>query len=141
MDNLNEVFNMVPVEVVLPDGKSVHVVEPGDEEEDLIYSRARHYELSEVGSDALTIAMKILRESESPSAVKEIAGLIKALSETNKNLLSLHKDKYDARTAKGSSKSQTPTVGQAVQTQNNIIFQGSSKELNNFLKQDTTTKS
>jgi len=139
MDKLSEVFDMVPVEVITPDGKSVTVVEPGGEEEDHQYARARHYELAEKGSEALDIAMKIARETENPRSIEVLSGLIKNLSDVNKSLLSLNKDKYDARGAKTGKSTNQPTVGQAVQTQN-IIFAGSSKDLNKMIAEATLKK-
>lgn len=130
MNNLSDVFDMIPVEVILPAGKSITVVEPGDENADHLYARAKHYELAERGSEALDIAMKIAKETENPRAIEVLSGLIKSLSDVNKALLNLNKDKYEASSAK-----HTPghtSVGQAVQTQN-IIFAGNSRDLNKMI--------
>ena len=130
-DRLNEVFDITPVEVVGVDGKSVMISPEGAEDEDHIYARARHYELAEKGSEALDIALKILRESENPRAVEVLSGLIKSLSDVNKSLVTMNKDKADAKTAK-TGKGQAPALGATVQQQN-IIFAGSSKELNKLI--------
>ena len=75
--------------------------------------------------------MRVVREAESPAAITALSGLIKTMSDVNKNLLSLNKDKAEAKTAKAGQKT-GPNVGIAVQNQN-IIFAGSSKDLNKLL--------
>lgn len=131
-DELSKVFDVAPVEVITQNGESITAVPDGNEDEDHIYARARHYELAEKGSEALGIAMRVVRESESPQAIKELSGLIKTLSDVNKSLLTLNKDKAEAKTARG-GKSSTPTP--AVGTQNNTIFVGSSKDLNKLISE------
>jgi hypothetical protein len=131
MEKLEQLFDIRPVEVIHVDGTSELIVPEGSEDEDHTYARARHYELAEKGSEALDIAMRIARESENPRAIEVLSGLIKNLSDVNKALLTINKDKADIKTAKtgrGSS-----SVGTAVQTQNNIIFSGSSKDLNKLI--------
>jgi hypothetical protein len=129
-DNLAEIFEVTPVEVIDNNGVSLTVAPEGVEDEDHAYARDRHYELAEKGAEALLIAMKIVRETENPAAIKELSGLMKNLSEINKNLLNLHKDKADIQAAKGSGKTQ---VGTNVEQQN-IIFAGSSKDLNKLIQ-------
>ena len=128
---LENIFNLAPVEVITPDNKSITVVEDGSEDEDHLYARAKHYEISEAGSEAIGIAMRIARESENPRAIEVLSGLLKNLADVNKSLLTLNKDKADAKIAK-TGKGQGASVGTAVQTQNNI-FVGSSKDLNKML--------
>lgn len=131
-NNLSDVFDIEPykpIEVVNGNTSTI-VVQDGAEDEDLIYARARSYELIEKGSEALSICMRILQETEDPKVVDSLSKLIKELSTANKTLLLLHKYKADVKTAKGSkSESNTPTV----QTQNNY-FVGNSKSLNAHIK-------
>jgi hypothetical protein len=126
-DRLDEVFDVIPVEVVGTDGKTTVIPPEGDEDEDHEYARARHYELAQRGAEALEIAMKIARETESTKAIDSLSLLIRSLSEINKNLLNLNKDKAEAKTAKGTTSAAKGTVNQ------NIIFTGSSKELNKLI--------
>lgn len=134
MDKLSKIFDTAPVEVINATGQSVTVVPDGDEDADHIYARMRHYEIAEAGSEAIQIAMRIARESESPKAIEALSGLLKNLSEVSKSLVVINKDKYDAKGAKGGKGNGTGAqVGTAVQTQNNIIFAGSSKDLNKKL--------
>lgn len=141
MSKLNEIFELTPVEVVHPDDTTTTVVPDGSEDEDHLYARARHYELAEKGSEALDLAMKIARETENPRAVEVLSGLIKTLSDVNKSLLTLNKDKADVKTArigKGGSQ-QAITAGTHV-AQQNIIFTGSSKDLNKIINEQLATR-
>lgn len=133
---LSKIFNLdKPVEVVDTKGNSVTVVPDGNEDEDHLYARARHYELIEKGSEALDIAMRIARESENPRAVEVLSGLIKTLSDTNKELLNLNKSKADIKSAKGKGGAQAPQnqIGTAVQNQTNIVFSGNSADLDDLI--------
>ena len=123
-----------PVEIISPSGESTLVIGDGDEETDYAFSRAKHYEISQAGSEAITIALKIARETENPRAIEVLSGLLKNLSDCNKSLLSLNKDKTDAKNAKIGKGGIQPSIGQAVQTQN--IYVGSSKNLNRLLNEE-----
>ena len=133
VDKLNEIFDVTPVEVISPDGRTTTIVPEGAEDEDHQYARARHYELAETGAEALGIAMRILRESESPQAIKELSGLIKSLSDVNKSLLGLNKDKADVKTAKQGGGNKPSVGGGTPSVQQNIIFAGSSKDLDKLI--------
>jgi len=129
-DSLAKVFNVTPVEVIDSTGTSVTVPPEGAEDEDWVYARARTYELAEKGAEAMEVAMRVVKEAESPAAITALSGLIKTMSDVNKNLLVLNKDKAEAKSAKaGQNKKDTPSV----QTTNNIIFSGTSKDLNKLL--------
>lgn len=136
MSRLEEVFDVHPVEVINEEGKSVTIVPDGNEDDDHMYARARHYELAEKGSEALDIAMRIARESENPRAIEVLSGLIKTLSDVNKGLVVLNKDKAEAKSARtGKGNGTSANVGTAVNSQTNIIFSGSSKELNKLISE------
>lgn len=135
-DSLSSIFNIEPssspVNVITTDNKEITIAPDGAEDEDYNYARARSYELAEKGHEALDVAMRVVREAESPAAITALSTLIKTLSDVNKNLLSLNKDKADAKAAKVGQKN---SIGQAVQTQNNIIFTGDSKSLNKLIQE------
>lgn len=137
---LSKVFDVNPVEVVSPNGTTTLTVPDGAEDEDYSYARARHYELAEKGSEALEIAMRIAHGTENPRAIEVLSGLIKTLSDVNKTMLGLNKDKADVKTAKTGKGNVTPTIGTAVQTQNNTIFVGSSKDLNKLISDQLGNK-
>lgn len=126
-NELSEIFNIRPIEVITT--QSHTVVPDGSEDEDFLYARTQTYNLIEKGSEALDIAIKICRESENPRAIEVLSGLVKNLSEVNKALVVLNKDKAEAKSAKiGQS-----TANGMTNTQNNIIFTGNSKLLNQLL--------
>jgi len=133
-DALSKIFNVEPVVVITPDNREITVPPEGAEDEDHLYARAKHYEISEAGSEAIQIAMKICRETENPRAVEVLSGLLKNLAEVNKSLITINKDKAEAKTAK-IGKGNSPTVGTAVQNQTNIVFTGNSKDLNKLIQE------
>jgi hypothetical protein len=130
-DALSKIFDIKPVEVITPDDISITVIEDGDEDSDHKYARAKHYEISEAGSEAIKIAMRICRESESPKAIESLSMLLKNLSDVNKSLITINKDKSEAKAARGGKLQ--PTIGTAVQNQTNIVFSGNSEELDKLL--------
>jgi len=131
-ESLSNAFGVETIEVITQDGKSTTIVPDGDEDTDHLYARAQTYNLIEKGSEALDIAMRVARESENPKAIEALSMLMKNLSEINKTLVVLNKDKAEAKSArvgKGST-----SVGTAVQHQSNI-FVGSSKDLNKMISE------
>jgi hypothetical protein len=131
-EKLSEIFDVVPVETVeVLTQQSVTIVEDGNEDDDFKYARSQTYHLIEKGHEALDVAMKICRESENPRAIEVLSGLIKNLSDINKSLILLNKDKADVKAAKQSTGTST-NVGTAIQNQN-IIFAGNSKDLNKLI--------
>lgn len=131
MGKFEDVLDIMPVEVVHTDNSTTTVVPDGDEDADALYARAKHYQLSEVGSEALALAMKVAKGSENPRAIEVLSGLIKNLAEVNKSLLSLHKDKADVKTARGAK--HTPSISDKNAPTTNIIFAGSSSDLNKLI--------
>ena len=126
---LSKIFNIEPIEVIT--SQSVTIIEDGSEDADFIYARTQTYNLIEKGTEALNIAMKICKESENPKAIEALSGLLKNLSEVNKALVVLNKDKAEAKAAKVGQSTGT-SVGTAINNQN-IIFAGNSKDLNKLL--------
>jgi len=126
---LSNIFNIDPIEVIT--SQSVTIVEDGNEDDDFIYARSQTYHLIEKGTEALDIAMRIAKESENPRAIEVLSGLLKNLSEVNKSLVVLNKDKAEAKAARAGN-SQGTTVGTAINNQN-IIFAGNSRDLNKLL--------
>ena len=89
---------------------------------DYEYSRDTYYELLEKGKDSLETMMQVARESEHPRAFEVVGQLIGKLTDTNKELLNLHKTKKDL------------TTESAPKTVSNNLFVGSTAELQKFLK-------
>lgn len=134
MSKLDEVFDIEPVEVIHSDGETT-IVPDGDEDTDHLYARARHYELAERGSEALTLAMKIAREKEDPRSIEVLSGLIKNLAEVNKSLLSLNKDKADISAVKRGKSSTPLPIGNQAPSTTNIIFAGNSRDLHKIINE------
>lgn len=142
-DALSKVFDVEVVEVISDEHRTDIIPPEGNEDEDHRYARAKHYELAEKGSEALDIAMRIARESENPKAIEALSGLLKSLTDVNKSLLILNKDKAEIKKVKN-GKDNNPqlgtNVGTAVQNQTNIVFAGTSKDLNKLIKEQINKK-
>jgi len=125
MNNLNEKLSQAlqiePIEV-LP---KTEIVEVKDEiQNDAEFARQNLRELIEKGSDAADHIIFLAKQSDHPRAFEVVAGMLKNLSDMNKDLLEIQKRKQDLQ----------PKV-----TQNNInvdkaVFVGSTAELLKQLK-------
>lgn len=138
-DALSKIFNTAPiaVEVLSSSNESTTIVPESDdtfENVDANFVRAKHYEISEKGSEALGIAMRVVRETEDIKAIEALAKLIKSLADANRSLLAVNKDKAEIKSIKTAKDiPNTPSIGTAVQNQQNIIFTSTSKGLNKMI--------
>ena len=108
---------------------TISVDDSGDSEIDFQYVRENLYNLIERGQDGLEEMLEIAKSSEYPRAMEVFGQLIGKLTETNKELLNLHKTKKDI--------SQETTGPKNV---SNNLFVGSTAELQKFLKTGKTIK-
>ena len=108
---------------------TISVDDSGDSEIDFQYVRENLYNLIERGQDGLEEMLEIAKSSEHPRAMEVFGQLIGKLTETNKELLNLHKTKKDI--------SQETTGPKNV---SNNLFVGSTAELQKFLKTGKTIK-
>ena len=108
---------------------TISVDDSGDSEIDFQYVRENLYNLIERGQDGLEEMLEIAKSSEHPRAMEVFGQLIGKLTETNKELLNLHKKKKDI--------SQETTGPKNV---SNNLFVGSTAELQKFLKTGKTIK-
>ena len=108
---------------------TISVDDSGDSEIDFQYVRENLYNLIERGQDGLEEMLEIAKSSEHPRAMEVFGQLIGKLTETNKELLNLHKTKKDI--------SQETTGPKNV---SNNLFVGSTAELQKFLKKGKTIK-
>lgn len=125
MNNLNEklseALQIEPIQV-LP---KTEVIEVKDEvQDDAEFARQNLRDLIEKGSDAADHIIAVAKQSDHPRAFEVVAGMLKNLSDMNKDLLEIQKRKQDLQ----------PKV-----TQNNInvdkaVFVGSTAELLKQLK-------
>ena len=93
-------------------------------EADFTYVRSNQFEIIEAGKDALNGALEVAKSAENPRAFEVVATLMKSLADINKQLLEVHelKEKLD-------SKKTEESVQTVNNTQNNIIFQGTTTDL------------
>lgn len=93
-------------------------------EADFTYVRSNQFEIIEAGKDALNGALEVAKSAENPRAFEVVATLMKSLADINKQLLEVHelKEKLDSK------KTEEP-VQTVNNTQNNIIFQGTTTDL------------
>ena len=115
-ENLPKVTRGVPPRV-MPEINGV------EEDTDFKYTRENLYNLLERGQDAVEELLEIAKQSEHPRAFEVVGQLIGKLTETNKELMGLHKTKKDLSTEKG------PT------NVTNALFVGSTSDLQKMLKE------
>ena len=112
-DKLNEIFNLAPVEVK----PELPVAITTDDDFDLARQTLRG--LIQKNDSVISDIVSLARNSEHPRAYEVAGQLIKAQSEIAKDLMDLHKQKKDI----------TGEEPQTIQTQNNIVFAGSTSDL------------
>ena len=108
---------------------TISVDDSGDSEIDFQYVRENLYNLIERGQDGLEEMLEIAKSSEHPRAMEVFGQLIGKLTETNKELLNLHKTKKDISAENSGPKNVS-----------NNLFVGSTAELQKFLKTGKTIK-
>ncbi|MCH2404721.1 MAG: hypothetical protein MK200_00785 [Nitrosopumilus sp.] len=120
-ENLPKVTRGVPPRV-MPEINGV------EEDTDFRYTRENLYNLLERGQDAVEELLEIAKQSEHPRAFEVVGQLIGKLTETNKELMGLHKTKKELSIERG---------GGDVNV-NNAVFVGSTAELQKLLKSKRT---
>jgi trehalose-6-phosphatase len=122
-EKLSEALNIQPIEV-LP---STEVVEVKDQvADDAEFARQNLRELIEKGSDAADHIIAVAKQSDHPRAFEVVAGMLKNLSDMNKDLLEIQKRKQDLQ-PKMTNNTQNLNIDKAV-------FVGSTAELLKQLK-------
>ena len=122
-EKLSEALNIQPIEV-LP---STEVVEVKDQvADDAEFARQNLRELIEKGSDAADHIISVAKQSDHPRAFEVVAGMLKNLSDMNKDLLEIQKRKQDLQ-PKMTNNTQNLNIDKAV-------FVGSTAELLKQLK-------
>ena len=130
-DHLDEVLGIVekPKKEVVKTGRFVPVISADESEIDFQYARENLYNLIERGQDGLEEMLEIAKSSEHPRAMEVFGQLIGKLTETNKELLNLHKAKRDISQDTSGPKNVS-----------NNLFVGSTAELQRFLKKGKDIK-
>ncbi len=133
-DHLDEVLGIVekPKKEIVKAERIVPVItndDSGDSETDFQYVRENLYNLIERGQDGLEEILEIAKSSEHPRAMEVFGQLIGKLTDTNRELLNLHKTKKDILQETSGPKNVS-----------NNLFVGSTAELQKFLKTGKTIK-
>jgi hypothetical protein len=128
-DNLNKLFNLDPIvkgeemlPVVIPSSSS------SAEQKDDDFELARNTLRDLIGKNNAVIIdlVDLARNSEAPRAFEVVSQMIKTQSEIAKDLIGIHKQKKDIEGDSGR---------QIVQTQNNVVFAGSTADLMKMISQ------
>jgi hypothetical protein len=127
-DSLSEVFDIEPMtknEVITKQGE---VIIPSNNkiEDDFEVSRGNLRILLQQGQEALQKSLDVAMQSEHPRAFEVVGNLMKQLADINQQLLDLHQQKQKLDTPKEGSRKEV--------TNNNVIFTGSTAELNKLIK-------
>ena len=117
---------MKPTEVITAEGQVI-TASTNKIEDDYDHARNNLRLLLLDGQAALQTALAVAQQSEHPRAIEVVGNLMKQLADINQQLLDLHqqKQKLDAPKEGGKSKEVT---------NNNVIFTGSTADLNKLLK-------
>jgi DNA polymerase II large subunit len=127
-DKLSDVFGTEPIKIegeVLPAVETKDVTHSSKIEDDYDKARTNIHDLLEKGTEALTSALEVAKQSEHPRAFEVVGNLVKQLTDVNQQLLDLHQQKQ---------KLDTPKAGEKTVTNNNAIFVGSTAELTKMIK-------
>jgi hypothetical protein len=128
-DNLAEVFDIAPIAKTDVIVNEVEVIDDKNNriESDYDTTRTNLRSLLTTGQEALIQALEVAKQSEHPRAFEVVGNMMKQLADVNQQLMDLHqqKQKLDAPVSGGSKKEVT---------NNNVIFTGSTAELNKLIK-------
>lgn len=116
---------MKPTEVIAVDGQVVSN-DRDKIEDDYDHARNNLRLLLLDGQAALQTALAVAQQSEHPRAIEVVGNLMKQLADINQQLLDLHQQKQKLDGPKESTKKEV--------TNNNVIFTGSTADLNKMLK-------
>ena len=134
-DNLSEVFGTAPMpknEIIETsiEGEIIPLDSPQMNmkiESDYDITRENLRTLLVTGKDALNQALEVAKQSEHPRAFEVVGNLMKQLADVNQQLMDLHRQKQKLDEPSKADKSKQVT-------NNNVIFTGSTAELNKLIK-------
>lgn len=131
-EKLSEILDVEPINIEQPVVKSNEIIEittPNNVvDSDADYARTNIKELIDAGADAIKELAVVARDSQHPRAYEVMAGMLKNLTDMNKDLLEIQKRKQDLTGVKESS-SKDVNIDKAV-------FVGSTAELMKLLKSE-----
>lgn len=128
MIDTKKIADVMDMDVFEPAKKQLPTVELMDDEAneetkaDFAYVRSNIYSLVEAGKQAIEEAMTVASSEESPRGFEVVGGLLKNVSEVNKQLMDIHKQRQEM-----TAPAKETTVN------NNAVFVGSTAELMKLL--------
>lgn len=135
IQKLNDLFNIEPTKEIdiIQETEKLNSNKELDQEDDYQLARQTLRKLIIKGSDTLDDVTNLAKNSEHPRAYEVTGQIIKALSDVSKDLLGLQKQVKELKTEDSSL--------QQINTQNNIVFAGSTNDLMKLLnkKDDSNT--
>ena len=133
--SLSDVFDTEPHDVVVvTEDPQLPAVVDDETVVDVDFNTARNnqYDLLTMGMASLNTAMRVASESENPRAIEVLAGMLKTVSEMNKQLVVMSKDREEVKTERVNRKSGGPVATPTIGHQNNL-FVASSADINKLL--------
>jgi len=128
-DEIGKSLGLEPLDDVV-EGKVIERTEvPTDDKanKDYEYARSNFYNVIESGTEALEQMLDVAKASEHPRAYEVVSTIMKTLVDANKDLVKMSTDKLKVEGESSTDSSQNPTT-------NNNLFVGSTKELQQLLK-------
>jgi len=129
-EKLSEALNIEhkEKEIQQSEPKAIKAYEP-ELNKDYTDVRDNLHHIIDSGQVAIDGILRVASEGESPRAYEVVSQLIKSVSDANKDLIDLHKKMKDI-------KKQDPDSPLAGTITNNTLFVGSTKELQDMVKQN-----
>ena len=125
MEKINELLGIADKAVASTKHQTVTVIpRPQTDEDDFKYSRENLYHIIERGQDALSGILQVAQETDHPRAYEVAGQLLKTNAENTEKLVNLQTTKKKLRDIE-----QPQRV-----TNNNTLFVGSTKELQQIIK-------
>ena len=125
MEKINEMLGIADKAVASTKHQTVTVIpRPQTDEDDFKYSRENLYHIIERGQDALSGILQVAQETDHPRAYEVAGQLLKTNAENTEKLVNLQTTKKKLRDIE-----QPQRV-----TNNNTLFVGSTKELQQVIK-------
>ena len=125
MEKINEILGIADKTVASTKHQTVTVIpRPQTDEDDFKYSRENLYHIIERGQDALSGILQVAQETDHPRAYEVAGQLLKTNAENTEKLVNLQATKKKLKDIE-----QPQRV-----TNNNTLFVGSTKELQQIIK-------
>ena len=125
MEKINDLLGIADKTVASTKHQTVTVIpRPQTDEDDFNYSRENLYHIIERGQDALSGILQVAQETDHPRAYEVVGQLLKTNAENTEKLVNLQTTKKKLRDIE-----QPQRV-----TNNNTLFVGSTKELQQIIK-------